>query len=217
MKEFVEKVKNEFKNLPDRKKYAEAISALLTLPVLITVLLLNVNNLKKTNTSATALPTAAPTVEVIKEIVNYPTASLQPTPSLMLTSTPAPDTTPQKCTPQIGPVQITSPDDGELVTSNPLTIEIGRTSDAYCAIVWSYRLDNGNWSDYSNTTISVFNLAAGKKKLDVKVKSVVTSSEIILTRNFVYQSDQPTTAPSPTLTPSPSPTAVATPTLTPTP
>ena len=62
----LEKIKKWYRNLPDKKRYLEFITALLTIPVLLTVLWSNLNNLQQKG----AVPT--------------PTSAVQPTATLRM-------------------------------------------------------------------------------------------------------------------------------------
>jgi hypothetical protein len=106
------------------------------------------------------------------------------------------------CTAEIGPVKIKHPIEGSTVTENPLNIDISYEKDKYCTLLWSYRINSGSWSDYTDKSISVYNLNSGNIVLEVKVKSIISDDEIVLQRNFIYQNDQnvptpPTSLPTP--------------------
>jgi hypothetical protein len=85
------------------------------------------------------------------------------------------------------------PEEGNTVSKNPVCLDISRTGIDYCAVVWSYRLNNESWSDYTDKSICLYGLTPGTKKLELRVKSIVTGDETILTRNFtIYGSPSPT-------------------------
>lgn len=191
------------RNIPEKKTYIEFFTALLSVPVLITVIMLNVNNLKNTNKSTTPPPQK-------EEKIYIPVAATQntgknPTSQSINTPTQAISTTSanEACKPEIGPVSITSPAEGDTVTDNPAPIIITYKTGEYCAVVWSYRLNDGSWSAYDDKSIALYNLPQGKIKIDVKIKSIVTGDEKILTRNFTYNGT--TSASIPTVSPDISP------------
>lgn len=185
------KIKNWYRELPDKKKYFEVIGAMLSVPVLLTVLLLNLSNLnsnKKNNT-----PTPAPTEKIV--IVTNP---VSPVASESPTMTP---TTPE-CKKEVGPVKIMTPSESQLVNSNPVCFNISYQVGDYCSVTYSYRIDKSDWSDYTDKQICLYNLDPGPKTLELRVKSSQSDDEITLIRNFYYKSKE---APTPTTTIVPSP------------
>jgi hypothetical protein len=173
-----QKVKHWIKSAPDRKVYIEVLTALLTVPVLITVLLTNFSNLTKTKDSAKN-PEPSPKQEII--IKQLPDTSNAP--KAEATSTTM---TPQSCKKEVGPVTIAYPKEGDTISDNPLTISIKYDNDTYCSVVWSYRINGGPWSDYDSNSISLYNLPNGDKQLELRVQSTVTQDQDIITRNFTY-------------------------------
>lgn len=195
------------KGIPDKKRYIEFFTASLSVPVLITVIMLNVNNLKNSNKQNTP----APTPEKRQETVYVPVSannsnskntnkesskdSVLPSPSLSINpSDPA-------CKSEIGPVSISSPSEGEVVTDNPVYIIVNYKLGEYCAVVWAYRINGGPWSVYDDKSVALYDLLQGGVKIEVKIKSIVTGEEKILTRNITYNGPILTTTPtiSPTL------------------
>jgi len=86
-----------YRNLPDKKRYLEFISAFLSIPVLVTVVVLNLRSLQAKNEQ----PPPAPTQVVIREIIvpiapqegASPTPTQAPSPSATETPTPTPTPT----------------------------------------------------------------------------------------------------------------------------
>ena len=54
-----EKIKKWYRAMPDKKRYIEFITALLTIPVLLTVLITNLSNIRQNNNKPIAIPTVA--------------------------------------------------------------------------------------------------------------------------------------------------------------
>ena len=81
-----EKARQWYRALPDKKRYLEFITAFLSIPVLITVLISNVSNLQNTKKPETVSPTAAPVpvTIVMQPTIQEPKAASAP----VLTSTP---------------------------------------------------------------------------------------------------------------------------------
>ncbi len=212
MFERIQKFTRSISRLPDKKKYFELITAVLSIPVLLSVILLNYTNIqnqrnpKDTDTS----PTPA-IITIIQERDN---------PSNTNTGSNPQNTVPSNtdCIPEVGPVTITSPEAGETTDANPLSIIINQNdpNNEYCAIVWSYRIDGGAWSNFDDKDIYIYNLESGEKKLDVRVKSLISGDEETISRTFSYRNTQqvapPTTEPTatmqPTATITPSPTSM---------
>ncbi len=161
------------------------VTALLTIPVLLTVLLLNWGNLKG-DKKEEPTPQVRETVKIVtvepKETTPIPTAG-------------------EQCKKEVGPVEISSPKEGETVTSNPVCFNIAYEDENYCSVVWSYRIDNADWSEFTDKSICVYNLTTGEHKFELRVKSVVSSDQVELVRNFNYQGTQNVV----TATPTPSP------------
>lgn len=184
----IERTKSWWRALPDKKRYVEFLTALLSVPVLLTVVILNINNLKNQNQSKTASPTSPPPVVTIIQ----PPATTAPAASPM--GNPSP-TLPAQCTKAVGPVSITAPEEGDTVTGDPVCVVINRQDAQYCSVVWSYRINGGAWSDYTDSTICMYGLTPGAKKLDLRVKSLVSSDQVTLTRNFTVAGATPTPTP----------------------
>jgi len=92
-----------------------------------------------------------------------------------------------ECNPDIGPIAISSPDEGDIITDNPVFVSVDYKQGKYCSVVWSYRINGGKWSDYDDRSIALYNPPPGNIKLDLRVKSVVGGTTESLTRNFTYQ------------------------------
>lgn len=172
MKEKVKKLLFSYRTLPDKKQYVEFFTAILTVPVLLTVIILNLNNLKENKTREKDAPK-----ETIRQIVISPSFQAEKK-SIDTTDTP--------CKKEIGPVTISYPQENDVVPENPVNITIHYEKGNRCAVVWSYRVNNNRWSDYDDISISLYNLSNGQISFDLRVKSIVTSDEIILNRKFVY-------------------------------
>jgi hypothetical protein len=211
MKKFFQKIKKWYVAMPDKKKHVELITAALSVPMMVTVILVNFNSIKTQKEKANT--TQITPIQVVIDNPNVATSSsplLPPpkdkvsvTPTTAPTSTPAP--TNFQCKKTIGPIEILSPQEGEIITDNNVCINIS-TDANYCPVVWSYRLGTDNWSEFNNKDICLYNLTPGKKKLQIKIKSTVSDNTITLERNFIYQSSgdltvTPTTTITPTVTP----------------
>lgn len=179
-----EKIKVWYRELPDKKKYIEFVTALLSVPVLLSVLLINLSNLNKKN-EPMPTPTPKEKVIVVTSPVN-PTISVSPT----LTPTSIPE-----CKKEVGPVKINRPAENELVTTDKVCIDIGYKTGEYCSVVWSYRMDSADWSGFTEKEICIQNLTPGPKELEVRVKSSQSDDEVTLIRNFYYKIKE---APTPT-------------------
>ena len=168
------------KKLPDKKHHLDFIAALLTIPVLLSVILLNynnINNLQKSKTATVPAPTASAPVE--KQIIVVPGqgSQQQASPAALLSSS---------CQKDIGPVSISYPSENQTVSDNPLCITINYDNQDYCSVVWSYRINGGSWSDFTSNNPCIYNLQNGNVKFDLRVQSTVIQKEIDLTRNFTY-------------------------------
>ncbi len=187
------KIKDWYQALPDKKKHVEFFTALLTVPVLLTVLMINLANINNNKKEPT--PTPAPTEKIV--IVTNPVSS---------TTTASPTITPgvtlPECKKEVGPVKISSPAEGQLVNKNPVCLKINYQVGEYCSVVWSYLIDNSDWSDFTDKEVCLYDMTPGPKELELRIKSSVSDDEVTLIRNFYYKNkDIPTVTP--TLTPIP--------------
>ena len=177
----------KFLGLHEHKKYLEFFTALLSIPVLVTVIILNLNTLKNTNKNAE--PTNTPTKG---GFFSAPIESEPTTPTEVSVTPSAP------CKKELGPVNIDSPEEGDTIMDNPVSVVINYDDEEYCAAVWSYRINGSSWSEYDNKSIALYNLPQGKVKFELKVKSVVSKEETTLTRNFTYKGTSTAVTPTPT-------------------
>lgn len=170
--------------IPKRKHYLEFLTATLSIPVLATAILINIGNLKGEDAKKEPAPE--------RIIVSYP-----PSEKDQPEDKDEKQTNIEVCIKKVGPVTIRYPQEGDIVTDNPLTVRIDYDLGDYCAVVWSYRINNGRWSDYDDTSFSLYNLPNGQKTLEVRVKSIASTDEKMLKRTFDYQGTeaQPTLVP----------------------
>lgn len=188
MTNYLEKIKHWWRKLPDRKPYIEFITALLSIPVLLTVILLNVGNLRQNEKKEETENKTAPVVVTITQ--EKKTEDEKPTP------TPT-----KECEPVIGDTAISYPVENATIEDNPVQFAISYKKGKTCSVVWSYRINGERWSDYDDKSISIYNLPNGKIKFELRVKSVVGGEEKLLERNFNYTGG--TVSPTATLTPTP--------------
>ncbi len=175
IKKNLKKILTSYRKLPDKKQYIEFFTALLSVPVLLTVILINLNNLNPKKVAP--LPNQNKTIIVSLPPLNQPTTTRSSTSQA----------TPTQCNRNLDPVTIGSPSENETVTENPVSVIISYDQQDYCAVVWSYRINGGSWSDYGNDSLSLYNLPQGQIKLELRVKSVVTGQNSVITRNFIYK------------------------------
>lgn len=169
------KVAHTLKSLPQKKQYLEFFTALLSIPVLLTVIILNFNTLKNLNKDAK--PTETP--EKGGMFYSVPIGA-----SADEEATPTPQ---GPCKKAIGPVEISTPKENQTTSQNPVYVTISYTDPTYCAAVWAYRINGGDWSDYDDKSLALYNLPQGNIKLELKVKSLAGREEKTLTRNFTYK------------------------------
>lgn len=193
------KVFNKFKRGTQRfarirlkKMHLDYIAGLLSIPVLISAIIINWGNLS--HRSAPVVPTVSPSPQVIIVPQNSGNSSSQTLP----TSSPI-------CKKSIGPISITSPTEGETISDNPVCVSIDYSDPSYCSVVWSYRINGGSWSDFNNTSPCLYNLPNGTVTVNLRVNSTVSTNQATFTRSFIYNGS---TALTPTGTPTTIPTPV---------
>jgi len=183
---YSKKILLAYKKLPEKKHYIEFLTAVLSVPVLITVIMINLTNLNSKDKQA---PVQSPQIK--EQTIFVPVETKSPVgnfaPVARVTSVPVESTAP--CKAGVGPVSISSPEENETITQNPVSIIIDYEIGEYCAVVWSQRINNGNWADYDDKSIALYNLPQGKIKIDLRVKSIVNGEEKMLTRTFNYAPD----------------------------
>ena len=207
LEKFILKIKKWYTTLPDKKKYFELFTAMLSVPMILTVIIVNLNSINRSKQTTTTTVTAAP-IQVVVETPASSSSNTNPPQSkttITPTLTPSPTATPTStsCKQGVGTVDISSPQEDEVVTSDNVCIIISTDSD-YCGVTWSYKLNDGDWSDFTNQNICLYNLPAGKKSLQVKIKSDVVNKTVTLARNFIYKT---TITPTPTNIPTTTPTS----------
>lgn len=180
------------KKAPDRKHYLEFVTAALSIPVLLTVILINLNNLRETPKTEPTPSPSTPTREIIiRETEGGNSVTTAPTSS-------------EICKKDIGPVSISYPKEGATLTENPVNFIIRYTDKSYCSVVWSYRINDGAWSEFSSNSPSIYNMPNGIIKFELRVQSTVSEDQEQLERNFIYQGTaSPTSSPTPTPTVTP--------------
>ncbi len=181
--------------LPERKHYVEFITAALSIPVLITVILVNINNLKTPakQPATTPSPSVAPKEIIIRENNPVPVKDAAPSPA---TTSAKPDV----CKKEVGPISIDYPKEGATISDNPVNIIIKYTDDSYCSVVWSYRINGGSWSEYSSNAPSIYNMPNGNVTFDLRIQSTASQDQDQLERKFIYNGSTQSSA-SPTVTP----------------
>jgi hypothetical protein len=162
------KIMFAYREIPNKKPYVEFLTALLSIPVLLTVILLNINNLKGQDKKA---ETTAPG----QVIITVPVKETPINPSQ------------EACKPEIGDIAITSPDEHETITDNPVSVTITSDDKTYCSVVWSYRINGGRWSEYDDKSVALYDLPNGEITFELHVKSIVNSATKDLKRTFIYK------------------------------
>jgi hypothetical protein len=193
----LQQMKNVIRNLPDNKKYIELITAILSVPVLLTVLILNVHNLSSDKTEADTKKEG----DTKQVIVTY-----QPENPKTIAKTA--DSSKSSCKEEVGPITITSPSEGETISESPVTVAIAYDKEEYCTLVWSYRINDGKWSGFDDKSIALYNLPKGEARLELRVKSIASGDEKTIKRNFTFDGPEEIDAeitPEPTSTPSANP------------
>lgn len=165
------------KKIVQKKPYVELIAGLLSIPFLITVLVINLTTISNLNAKPT--PTPEPSG---RQQGGFFAAPVEPN----ISDTPSSTIQQSSCKNALGPVDITSPKDNDTVTDNPVIINIEYDDSEYCGAAWSYRINGGSWSGYDDRSVALYNLPKGQVTFELRVKSIVTSDERTLTRKFIY-------------------------------
>ena len=170
--------KKKLDRLYDKKPAIEFIVALLSVPSLLLLLVLNFKSLTISN-NAKPTPTPSTTVSIPGATRNFFTKPVNRAVTL-------PNESQAPCIKGLGSVSITSPNEGDMVTNNPVEVDISYDNSTYCSAVWSYSVNGGSWSDYNNYSVALYNLPNGPVRFQLRVKSLTSSDSTTLTRNFTY-------------------------------
>lgn len=170
MKENLSNVIKAVKKAPQKKHHLDFIVAILTIPVLLSVIILNYSNLQKNKVTSTPTAIISPSEKII--VLPQKTTNSNPSPS-------------ESCIKDIGPISISFPDEGEIISDNPVCVNIKYTNSNYCSVVWSYRINQGTWSDFNSNNPCIYNAPNGDIKFDLRVQSTIIQKEVNLTRNFI--------------------------------
>ncbi len=189
--------KKHLERLYDKKPLIELIVAILSIPSLILIVLLNYNSLENINGNNKPTPTSSPVEKITvpsanTTVPNFFTAPITRTPR----PTQAPYETQQPCNKNLGSASITYPSEGSTVNSNPAEVDISYDNSINCGAVWAYSVNGSSWSDYSNNSVALYNLPNGEVTFQLRVKSIASSDSTLLTRHFTYTGQS--TAPVPT-------------------
>lgn len=184
IKNLVRHFRSFIQALPRRKQYIEFFTAILSLPIMITAIILNINALRPKTTPTTPAPTQGEKIIIIS-----------PPAHTTLNSAPATSTAPTggACMTALPNVSIPDPGEGDTVTKDAVCIVPDIASGNYCAIVWRYSINNTSWSDYDDKAFCLYNLQSGNVTLRMQIKSTVTGATQEIDRHFIYQnSSSPT-------------------------
>ncbi len=174
---------SKFSRLYAKKPQIEFVAAILSIPLFISIIVLNFNSIRSLGN---AKPTPTPSS------MNQPRGFFGEPMGTKKTITENPEATQAPCVKGLGPVSIDSPGEGETVTNNPVEIDISYDDTEHCGAAWSYRINDGAWSGYDNTSVALYNLPKGSVKFELKVKSIVGNDTTSLTRNFIYNGSSST-------------------------
>jgi hypothetical protein len=171
--------------LYDKKPLIELVVAILSIPSLVLIVLLNYNTLRNSNKSPEptvnpASNSAVPTSNTV--MPNFFTAPLTRTPH----PTEVQNASQAPCNKSLGPVTITYPSEGSTVNTNPAEVDISYDNSTYCGAVWSYSVNGSNWSDYNNSSVALYNLSNGPVTFQLRVKSITSTDTTAVTRHFTY-------------------------------
>lgn len=178
------RIKTWVKQLPNKKHHLDFIAALLSIPVLLTVVTTNIINLQ--NKSKPQETTTKQEKPIIIQNQDQPKFTPKAT-----------DATPSVCKKEVGPISISYPEENQTVSDNPVCITIKYDNTNYCSVVWSYRINGGSWSNYSSNSVCLYNVPKGNVKFELRAQSTVSEDQTSITRNFVNEGSN--SVPTPTL------------------
>ncbi len=177
-----------------RKGWVDWVIALLTIPVLLTIVFSNILTIReKNNIPENSTPQASQ--QPINIVVENPT--IKPSPQVSVTpSVPV-------CKDGLPTYEIVTPQENALVTGDPVCLVFVAQEDRYCSVRWAFRVNNTNWSPFTSQPVCLYNMKSGPVTVEVKFRAE-NDDEQIYTRKFTYQDGL-------SVTPSPTPTTSSTP------
>lgn len=189
--------KKKLDKLYEKKPLVEFVVAILSIPSILLLLILNFKSLANINNAKlTPTPVSSVTLPLTNRHFYSRPVSLAPTPTTMVTTSTT--VTQAPCNTSLGPVGITSPGEGDTVSSNPVEVNISYDNATYCSAVWSYSINGSAWSNYDNNSVALYNLPDGQIQFQLQVKSLTSPDTTTLTRDFYYNGQsnmpEPTTA-----------------------
>ncbi|RJR14860.1 hypothetical protein C4579_03625 [Candidatus Microgenomates bacterium] len=180
---------------PIKKHYLEFVTAFLTIPVLLTVFFNNVQNLRKSEAAPATSPESSSTSQpqalniepiIITQKETSPAATVPENQSSPL---------PQACEPVINHFEIVAPSENQSVTHDPVCIDVVYDQGNSCGVVWSYKINDGNFSEFDDKNICLYGLTNGQKTVTLRVKSLSGKEEKTYTRNFTVQLESQSSPP----------------------
>lgn len=191
-------VKKWYQEIPDKKRWIDVVTAALTVPVLLTVIISNYLNIQSKKNTDTTPETNKPVVssQPITVTIENPNPSNISTETPIPTPTNSPGTT---CNANVPDFEIVSPKEGETVSSDPVCVIHVAQESGFCPVTWSYRINKSSWSPFTDQTVCLYNMADGPVTYELRVRSSESGAEDIYSRNFIYE--RQTVSPTPTATP----------------
>ena len=162
-----------------RKHHLDLVIALITIPVLLTVLFTNLLNFQNKSKNADSEQKTTPII-IKEDSQGTNTSPVVKTEKIIQTDSPS-------CKKEVGPVEITFPKEGEIVKDNPVCITIKYDNENYCSVVWSYRINGGIWSEYGSNSVCLYNMPQGDIKFDLRVQSTTSNDQTSLSRSFRHE------------------------------
>jgi|SRR5579872_3380328 len=181
-KEVQKAKKRKIEKLYEKKPIIEFIVAVLSIPSILLLLLLNIKSL---TSNSKATPTVTP--GITSAVTGSNTIFFSRPVTRETKSTLLPNATQAPCIEGLGPVSIGSPNEGDIVTTNPVEVDVSYDDSKYCSAVWSYSVNGSSWSNYDNNSVALYNLPNGPIAFHLRVKSLTNSDSTSLTRNFTYE------------------------------
>ncbi len=181
MNNFLKKIKAGIVKIINKKHFLDFLIAIISIPVMLTLLINNVINLQEKNKNE-----AETTTTTVQQIIIRDNQNPNTLPKEKEEKTPTPA---ENCKKEIGPISISSPKEGEEVNDNPVCINIKHDRENYCTVVWSYRINNGSWSEYSSNSVCLYDVPDGEVNFDLRVQSTVSDDQETLSRIFMYKNE----------------------------
>lgn len=181
MKGLLNRLRERYQVIPEKKRWFDVITAALTIPVLLTVIISNILSIQSKRGDGNQVAASTPTnsQQPINIHVDAPASS---------TSASSQPSTSPMCQEGVPDIAIVFPQESQTVGGDPVCIVHTGGSGNFCSLNWSYRVNNRDWTDTSNQPVCLYNMADGQVVFELRVTGENGETKTVR-RAFIYQNN----------------------------